>query len=848
MSMSSFDAADLVRQCEQAAWVRTLARRLVQRDDVDDVAQEAWAHALRGPAPHAGRHRAWFWSVIQNVATSRHRGEARRRRREAAAATPNESEAKSLGPGELAARLEQHSALIAAVQELDEPYKCAILQRYFEDMSPRDIAARTGTPVRTVHTRLNRALTMLRARLDQRHSGDRRAWIAALAPFTGPTAGAASTTFAIMSPNAKLAVTALACVATLTFGTLWFSSDRQGGERVNSLPPPALTAPSAIVNSTAAADAGAQRAEIPTPARATPPAPATEPFVLAGVVYDLEARPIPGVNVALRAFGGTEPLTACRSDPDGKFRFVLKDVQSGHLDVDEAGWTTIYRTVLWGNRDVGELTLVVAPSVEVRGVVVDDANQPIAGANVQLTAGVPPRSAFPGSLERNLVGEWGTETDEDGSFVLARAPKVAGTALQTTAAGFADDRRALPDDPMHVRIQLLPTRALLNGQVLRADGTPAADVPVFWNGHGVHSDAAGRFTIDLARVQVDHGRQLHCWLIAATPGWLPARVRCLSDADWRNPRAWPQPLVLRFADAALRIEGAIVEANGQPLPDATVTALDAEPLGDPAPDLPINSMSTIEFMARVHARVTPNSGEFWDGDGPVSAGRFSIGGLQQKTYRLRVEHRASLRTFVTRPIAAGSSNVELRMPPGEVWGEVAGIVRDRRGHPVAKARLWCTRGSAQGDVSTERLETDAFETDADGRFHFAAGLTREVDRLLVQAQSIAWPTEFPLHRSGRLDALELTVPIRAAVKVLRSPSSVMANGIAFCRRDGTRVGATITQGNMAWGQAVVPLTDGSSETITVPDDAIEAVLLDGETVLGRYPVDLSADELHELRF
>src|SRR6185503_5300852 len=69
--------------------------------------------------------------------------------------------------------------LVSAVLELDEPYRSIVLLRYFEELPPREIAARTGIPLATVQSRLQRALARLRERLD----GEHQAWAALLLPW-----------------------------------------------------------------------------------------------------------------------------------------------------------------------------------------------------------------------------------------------------------------------------------------------------------------------------------------------------------------------------------------------------------------------------------------------------------------------------------------------------------------------------------------------------------------------------------------------------------------------------------------------------------------------------------------
>ena len=54
-----------------------------------------------------------------------------------------------------------------AALELAEPYRTAILMRFFEAMTPNQIARDRELPVATVHTHLRRGLQLLRTRLDE---------------------------------------------------------------------------------------------------------------------------------------------------------------------------------------------------------------------------------------------------------------------------------------------------------------------------------------------------------------------------------------------------------------------------------------------------------------------------------------------------------------------------------------------------------------------------------------------------------------------------------------------------------------------------------------------------------
>ncbi|MHC4955999.1 MAG: RNA polymerase sigma factor [Planctomycetota bacterium] len=169
---------------EHTGFLRGLARSLVfDEGQADDLVQEALIVALRSGPRHEGKLRAWLAGVTRNLAFKRLRGDGRRRLREIAAART-----ESVGATvDIAARLDLQRRVVAAVGELPEPYRSTVAFRYLDELSVREIAARMDAPVKTVETRLRRAIERLRRSLDRHHGGDRREWclgLAALVPFS----------------------------------------------------------------------------------------------------------------------------------------------------------------------------------------------------------------------------------------------------------------------------------------------------------------------------------------------------------------------------------------------------------------------------------------------------------------------------------------------------------------------------------------------------------------------------------------------------------------------------------------------------------------------------------------
>ena len=143
-------------------WVRRLARSLVHDDaSADDVVQRTWLTALRFPPRRAETARAWLACIVRSQVSNARRDERRRGAREFAAARREATRSAA----DVVAEAESHKRLVLAVMSLDEPYRATVLLRWFEDLPPRDVAARMGVPVETVRTRLRRAHEELRTEL-----------------------------------------------------------------------------------------------------------------------------------------------------------------------------------------------------------------------------------------------------------------------------------------------------------------------------------------------------------------------------------------------------------------------------------------------------------------------------------------------------------------------------------------------------------------------------------------------------------------------------------------------------------------------------------------------------------
>jgi RNA polymerase sigma-70 factor (ECF subfamily) len=166
---------------EHASFVRALASGLIRdAQSADDVVQETWLAVLLSKRQIADP-RPWLSRVVSRIAASSRRNVAFRaaREMEAARAECDPDSADAIAQREVLQRLTN------AVLALEEPYRTTLLKRYYDDLSPREIADRSGVPLATVRSRLQRALDRLRLRLDRESGGDRAAWMRGLVPVLG---------------------------------------------------------------------------------------------------------------------------------------------------------------------------------------------------------------------------------------------------------------------------------------------------------------------------------------------------------------------------------------------------------------------------------------------------------------------------------------------------------------------------------------------------------------------------------------------------------------------------------------------------------------------------------------
>src|SRR5262245_16146619 len=521
MGMESARPASGEELLRHQAFVRRLAHELV-RDAAraDDLVQDAWVQALRHPPHVAAAARGWFRTVLRNLATRGVRDDDRRGERERSAAHAEVQPS----PLEIGERIAAGQELLRAVEALREPYRSAIFQRYFEDLSPRAIAARENVPVATVKTRLRRALELLREALD-RSGGGRRAWALTLVPL------------ARTESTASLAGPLLAAGVVLAGVTAWVLRDapaEQGAPGLAAAEPrsdtrtlpseAALVAPadpSHALRGVAPQDEGQQERE---PVRAPAATPEKEsraaerdqqdPLLLRGRVLFPDGSGAEGASVAFGPFlarcgrGGWFDMPLDEGDARASVRGRLVNT-GGMVQVFWSGraferedalvaWYDGWVPVIRGDFGVvveralsrsppSELEpvdlVLTGPSLEIRGTLLDRTGAPAEGWRFSLLDGelVARGDYRPFSAEDLASGtDSHQKTGVDGGFAFRgltpeKSYRVRAWNERTLEQVVSEPIPAGTLDVL-LRAPNEPWRAVVDGVVVGLDGTPLADV------------------------------------------------------------------------------------------------------------------------------------------------------------------------------------------------------------------------------------------------------------------------------------------------------------------------------------------------------------------------------------
>lgn len=416
---------------KHTAFLRRIALRLAGRDHADDLVQETLLVGMTRPPREAKSISGWLVGVMRRLFLENRRSDSRRRERERSSVSAD----SGIDP----ARVVDHRALLSALTRsmcalAKDQYEVLML-RYFDGLSPTEIAAKLDLPLSNVKRRLDRAMSRMRDELGR----EEPRWRSMIVPFLGISKWAAAdlaaaTGTAKIGTLGAMAVAKKSMAAALVFlivglGIVWFVESKETSD-------PSIGGAGIVADGAAAtslprrsADPSANEAE----SRVTEPEASLDPLAAAdrdldifGVVVDEGDRPIAGARVrALRLLrqrvglanmdGYYEAKTTGEATTDAAGRFILRHRRGELVDLDVSANGFARRT--YRRRTAGERCRIVLPKACPFAIrVVDEEGTPLAGATLEvrgMTDDATNRRAPTGDRRRGVTGSDGLFAIDD---------------------------------------------------------------------------------------------------------------------------------------------------------------------------------------------------------------------------------------------------------------------------------------------------------------------------------------------------------------------------------------------------------------------------------------------------
>jgi RNA polymerase sigma-70 factor (ECF subfamily) len=743
MSPSPLDLPDLARQHRR---LRRLVVALVgDEHGAEDVVQDAWLRALEHGPREPRALGAWLGTVTRRLASNLRRGQRRRSEREQDAARAEALPSSQ----EIAARLELEARVLALVDELEEPHRTVLRDRYLGELTPMELARRDGVPLDTVKARLTRARAALRAKLERAGLGRDVHWTAALAPLLVPrdawhlvpaaeaALGAAPTAAALPiaalvgpAPVAVgLGVSTLAsvlimkklivAVVVLALGVFaWRSIEAPATEPLESSAQPHLGAAAnaalAPVAELGAASSPPTLEPLPIATRASShrgDAASAGAWVIRGRARVARpSGPYVGLPLELALYDGYEPKgepwhrATVVSGADGTFSLPLDDplrtvvlTVSAEGDAERAVVTYGPYVSVAGEAPPGPVDVLVFPrDARLVGRVHDERGNPVLGCKV--------------------AGMYGAaETDTKGRYEMRVAASAWG-GVTATAPGFGEELRELeglvPGGETTVDF-VLRAGGVIEGTVRDEQGAPLEGVRVATFGpsrSSVLTDRVGRYVVDWIRLV--EGEYVH--VTAEADGFVSAGHVFELPADTTR---FEHEFVLQ---RGVTVSGRVVDPDGAPVRGAEVWQ------GSDQHSWDRSLMLSDDDGRFVFAHVAPGSTQ-------VGAEKPGL---------------ASARVTVDVPAGQGVQGLEVALARART---VRGIVQDERGAPLEGVSVAAHRDhdyvgahgrtDARGVFEVRDLPDGPLNIEA-----FAKGLVRAQAPISADQQEVV----VTMRRAGRL--------------------------------------------------------------------------------------------------
>jgi RNA polymerase sigma factor (sigma-70 family) len=163
VSRDARSAFEELYRCTRTDLLAYIMRRAQSAEDAADVLAETYLVAWQklDAIPAGERARLWLFGVARNLLLK----SARRHRSRHALVERLAGELRSAYPSPAPAEDERSAALYAALAALPECQREIVMLTAWEALTPKQIAAVTGTPVNIVRVRLHRARRRLKGDL-----------------------------------------------------------------------------------------------------------------------------------------------------------------------------------------------------------------------------------------------------------------------------------------------------------------------------------------------------------------------------------------------------------------------------------------------------------------------------------------------------------------------------------------------------------------------------------------------------------------------------------------------------------------------------------------------------------
>ncbi|MEM7204360.1 MAG: sigma-70 family RNA polymerase sigma factor [Planctomycetota bacterium] len=821
-------------------WLRRLILELVDEHEAEDILQETWVAALGRPKKLRSA-KAWLAQAARNLALEKRRSAGRRRRREHVAARDEVLPATDA----MVERLQAQRRVADAITDLEEPYRTALLLRFFEELPPREVARRLGLPSSTVRSRIQRGIERLRGRLE---GTDIRALAAViLAPRSGETLiplslGARALTLGAgvltMSTHYKFAAT-IAVLGSLSAIALRHAWATDGPNQPTSTLP--------VVRAQIDPAPPMSPREVPVAGRTTVAGPAeatADASLIRGRVLDTRGAPIPAAPIvfypgtgAIRTHGlagvprdrGTSvPFGA--SDAAGRFE---RECAHRHGQIRTTGDQVALRYFVPGPQDRAdrEALVVAARRASVSGVVVDRDGQPIAGATIE--ARVDGLLDFPEPIDHtHQLALPETASGARGEFTLEDVPAIEELALSVRQTGYEAARLYGFAGRHDLRVELQPegaSRFVVTGTVVDQRGALVPDAHVILGASTATSGRFGEFAVQadvLTKGQL-FGAGIPGWQVATQPDLVARLVAGETRID---------DVVLRLGPPARSVTGRVVDGKGQPLAGVLLTLRDVVQIRPP--------MTIEDFVAGRPGGLEYADGHSFKANARTDAGgAFVIEGLADQPYEVFAYHQPSWASTLHR-VQAGTSAAELVIDT-ETRRTFHGVVETRDGAPVAGVRVaWHVHTYRVQGMRTIKIGGTT-ATDERGRFRLP-DVPAGAPVLSVSGPDVV-DLDVELHQADPSVPLVLRPWARCRVRV--ELADVTATRIECLDEDGRPLELERTTGSVSMSGDGWNLRRGRTPILEVSQAARTLRVLRGDQEIARHPVSIAAGpDVQTLRF